>query len=101
MDTAADIFFFSPGQEVVWTVSIPGLDITIDTAAVVLTCENDDNLGEVLTILPWGQKLAWIAWSNASISEPHSVALEELRATGRTFTAEQMAQIVAYADANY
>lgn len=101
MNTTTDIFFFSPGQEVAWTVAIPGLDISVEMVAVVLTSDDDHNLGEILTILPWGQKLAWLAWSNASVSEPHAVAMEELRLTGRTFTTEELRGIVAHADASY
>lgn len=101
IDTDTDVFFFSRGQEVTWKVAIPGLDIEIDMTAVVLTVENDDNLGEVLTILPWGQKLAWVAWSNASVSVNHAVALEDLRATGRVFADEHVSRIVAHATANY
>lgn len=85
---------FAPGQEVAWTSTIPGLGIEIETVAVITCVTDDRKVGEVLVILPWAQKLPWVAYSNANVSDSGSVALEDLRFTGRVFDEETLTRII-------
>ena len=91
---------FTAGQEVAWTSTIPGLGIEIETTAVITCVTDDRKVGEVLVILPWAQKLPLVAYSNANVSDPGSVALEDLRLTGRTFDQETLTKIIRNS-ANY
>lgn len=94
--TTTTEFTFAVGQEVEWTVSIPGLwDINVTTMGVVTAVEDDRHVGELYTLLVWGQATPMNAYSNASTSEAWSVALEDLRPTGRRFDAEQMNAILS------
>lgn len=84
---------FATGDEVSWSVEIPGLGIPISVEALVLTVEEDENVGTVLTLLPWGQSVRLVAYSNPT--DPEFVALEKLSLTGRAFGADHLARIIA------
>lgn len=96
MNATADATTFAIGDEVSWSVEIPGLGISVNLEALVLTVEQDENVGTVLTLLPWGQHgqhLRVVAYSNPT--DPEFVALEVLSLTGRAFEADHLARIVA------